>query len=175
MNVGSATGSAAFMVSQGIMVTPPVTIYYDASCPLCRSEIHTLTARAAPGAFTLVDCSAPQFRDEACASAGITRDALMARIHARDAAGRWLRGLDVFAAVYRAAGFVLVARVCESRALRPGLDRAYAWVADHRQTLSRSGLAHAFGLLARIAPLATTGRACRDGACAPPAHRGDCR
>lgn len=168
-------GSRASAVPRRGVVAHPVTVYYDASCALCRSEMHTLVARASPGAFDLVDCSAPGFRDDACTNAGITRDALLSRIHARDATGRWLRGLDVFAAVYRAAGFVLVARVCESRALRPGLDRAYAWVADHRQTLSRSGLAHAFGLLARIAPLATTGRACRDGACAPPAHRGDCR
>jgi len=149
----------------------PLTVYYDASCPLCRTEIATMKARDAQDRLALVDCSPVDFSDDACTLQGVTRDELMARIHARDAAGRWLRGIDVFAAVYRAAGLTWIARVYELRWLRPLLDRAYPWVADHRQALSRLGLARMFRYLA---PGADAG-ACAARTCALPASREDCR
>ena len=133
----------------------PLTIYYDASCPLCRAELETLSQRDAEGLLQLVDCSTG-----AIALDGVTNDDMMARIHARDAAGRWLRGMDVFAAVYRAAGLFLLARIYAARGLRPLFDRLYPWIADHRQLLSRIGLPRVFRLVA-IEP-----RAC--DACARP-------
>lgn len=132
----------------------PLTVYYDASCPLCRNEMEALKARDAEDLLRLVDCSTG-----IVAVAGVTRDAMMARIHAQDAAGRWLRGLDVFAAVYGAAGFPVLARVYASSRLRPLLDHGYAWVAGHRQFLSRLGLSRLFRLVPARRP------ACK--ACAP--------
>ena len=151
-----------------IRIAVPLTVYYDASCPLCRSEIETLKARDANDALRVVDCSSPAFDGRAEASEGVTRADMMARIHARDAAGRWLRGMDVFAAVYDAAGLRLLARIYASRILRPAFDRLYPWVADHRQLLSRAGLWRAF---AWIAPRqAASCRACSsiDSAKMPP-------
>jgi predicted DCC family thiol-disulfide oxidoreductase YuxK len=69
---------------------------------------------------------------------------MLARIHARDADGRWLRGVDVFAAVYEAAGLRALTRVFRSRRLRPLWDRLYPWIADHRYALSRLGLSRLF-------------------------------
>jgi predicted DCC family thiol-disulfide oxidoreductase YuxK len=136
----------------------PLTVYYDASCPLCKSEMDALKARDVEDLLHLVDCSTGLV-----AFADVTPAAMMARIHARDAAGRWLCGLDVFAAVYRAAGFSALSRLYASRALRPLLDRGYAWVADHRQLLSRLGLSQ----LLRLMPAKP--RAC--AACAAPPPR----
>jgi len=127
----------------------PLTVYYDASCPLCRSEMETLKARDTDDVLRLVDCSAPTFDEAAGAADGITRAMMMARIHARDAGGRWLRGVDVFAAAYRAAGFTMLARIYESRLLRPLFDRLYPWIADHRYLLTRCGLPRLFRWLAR--------------------------
>lgn len=125
----------------------PLTVFYDASCPLCASEMHALKARDCRGNIALVDCSASEFSDEGLRAEGITRARLMSRIHARDAHGRWLVGLDCFEAVYRAAGVERAARVWGDRRLRPLFDRVYPWIADHRQALSRLGL----HLLVRLA------------------------
>ncbi|HTP99073.1 MAG TPA: DUF393 domain-containing protein [Casimicrobiaceae bacterium] len=126
----------------------PLTVYYDASCPLCRAETEALKARDAGDALRLVDCSCADFEGPVD---GVTRERMMARIHARDSAGRWIRGMDVFAAVYAAAGLRLLARLFASRALRPLFDRLYPWVADHRRELSRFGLPRPFRLVGRRA------------------------
>jgi predicted DCC family thiol-disulfide oxidoreductase YuxK len=124
----------------------PLIVYYDRSCPLCRTEIETLKARDVDGLLRLVDCSTG-----AIAFADVTRDDMMKRIHARDATGRWLRGMDVFAAVYRAAGLRTLARLYASPRLRPLFDRIYPWIADNRGLLSRLGVARAFRLVPKPA------------------------
>jgi len=139
----------------------PLTVFYDASCPLCASEMHALRELDAAGRIALVDCSAPQFSDEGLRAEGITQAVLMQRIHARDARGRWLRGLDAFEAVYRAAGLEAAARMWGNPRLRPLLDRLYAQVARHRQLLSRLGV-H------RLVGRAIRGAARRRAASAPP-------
>lgn len=137
------------------MTAYPLTVYYDASCALCRAEMQALKARDADDRLLLVDCAAEAF----VVPRGVSREALMSRIHARDANGRWLVGVDVFAEVYEAAGQVLVARLYRSRALRPLFDRIYPWVADHRQALSRLGLARVFGPSGeRACPVCTSER-----------------
>ena len=127
------------------MTAYPITVYYDASCGLCRAEIEAMKSRDAADRLRLVDCSSADF----VAPEGVPREILMSRIHARDADGAWLRGIDVFAAVYEAAGFPRIARFCRIRTLRPLLDAMYPWVADHRQLLSALGLARLFHLARR--------------------------
>ena len=129
------------------MTAYPITVYYDASCALCRAEIEAMKSRDARERMRLVDCSAEDF----VAPEGVSRDLLMSRIHARDANGAWLRGIDVFAAVYEAAGFPRLARLYRSRALRPLFDRMYPWIADHRRILSSLGVARVFRLAHRPA------------------------
>ena len=124
----------------------PLTVYYDKSCPLCATEMHVLHGLN-PGGVSLVDCSAREFDERTVACEGITREALMTRIHARDAQGRWLTGLDAFEAVYATAGLQGAARFWGSTRLRPAMNRIYPWIARHRQALSRLGLHRLVGML----------------------------
>lgn len=138
----------------------PLTIFYDASCPMCATEMHALKSRDADGRLILVDCSSPQFDESVLAGLPIRRGDLMTLIHARDAHGRWFTGIDVFEIAYRAAGLETLAGFWGNRKLRPLLSRAYPWIARHRQALSRLG----FNRLVRLVlPVP-----CRshDGACA---------
>jgi predicted DCC family thiol-disulfide oxidoreductase YuxK len=77
---------------------------------------------------------------------------MMARIHARDASGRWSSGIDVFEAVYKVAGFARLARLLGSRRLRPLFERLYPWIAANRYRLSRLGLRRLPGRLLRLRP-----------------------
>ena len=133
----------------------PLTIYYDASCPLCRAELETLSQRDAESLLQLVDCSAGDIALE-----GVTNDDMMARIHARDAAGRWLRGMDVFAAVYRAAGLFLLARIYRG----PQSASAVRSPVPVDRGSSATALAHR--IAARVPPRRPGARAC--DACARP-------
>lgn len=114
----------------------PLTIFYDASCPMCAREMRGLKARDRGGRLELVDCSAPDFDQTVLAGTPIRREDLMTLIHARDAHGRWLIGPEVLNAAYAAAGYEAIARIWGSRRLRPLLDRLYRWVARNRHLLS---------------------------------------
>lgn len=127
----------------------PLTVYYDKSCPLCATEMDALQDLDWRGRLELVDCSAPGFEDRAAAGEGVTREAMMTRLHARDPEGRWLKGLDAFEAVYAAAGLDRAARLWAHPRLRPLLDRVYPWIARYRQPLSRLGLHRLVGPLIR--------------------------
>lgn len=118
----------------------PVTIFYDASCAMCASEMHALKARDRANRLELVDCSATGFDETVLAGAGIRREDLMTLIHARDAHGTWLVGLDVFEVAYTAAGLKTIAGFWGSPTLRPLLGRLYPWIARNRQLLSRFGV-----------------------------------
>jgi len=127
----------------------PLTVYYDASCPLCATEMHALRERDDSGRLELVDCSAADFDDAGLLASGVNRDKLMTLIHARDAYGRWLIGPDCFAAVYAAAGLKRPAALWSNPRVQPLWKRLYPWIARNRQRLSRLG---AHRLLARIIP-----------------------
>ena len=115
----------------------PLTVFYDGSCPLCVREMAGLRARDRQGRLELVDCSAAEFDDEGLRAEGITRESLLRLIHVRDAHGRWRVGPSGLEAAYRAVGRERAARFWGSRHLHPLLRPLYAWVARHRQTLSR--------------------------------------
>jgi predicted DCC family thiol-disulfide oxidoreductase YuxK len=146
---------------------PALTIWYDASCPLCAAEMGALLRNAPAGQLTLIDCSPADFHDDDVAAAGFARADLMRLIHARDAAGHWLRGVDVFVRAYRLAGIESVARVFGNRRLRPLWDRLYPWVARHRMLLSRLHLNAAYGWAVGWAArrAARRARTCADGRC----------
>lgn len=127
----------------------PVTVYFDASCPLCRAELTALKAHDREDRLCLHDCSATDFRDGDVERAGLTRADLMRAIHARDQAGRWFVGIDVFVLAYRAGGIEWLARLWASPRLRPLWDRLYPWVARHRMGLSRLGVSAAFNFVLR--------------------------
>lgn len=119
------------------MVTYPITIYFDGSCKLCSSEINNLVARDKHRAILLVDCSPEDFDDRGLPA---NRETMMNMIHARDAAGEWLRGVDVFIAAYQAANMNFVSRMLAHRWVKPLAARGYPWVVRNRYLLSRLGL-----------------------------------
>jgi predicted DCC family thiol-disulfide oxidoreductase YuxK len=81
----------------------PFTIFYDASCAMCASEMRALKARDRAGRLELVDCSAPDFDDTVLAGTTIWREDLATQVHGRDAHGTWFFGDDVLGIAYAAA------------------------------------------------------------------------
>lgn len=116
----------------------PITIFYDASCPLCHREITLLKKYDALEQIKLVDCSPTNFSGED----GLSRDAMMKLIHARDAAGQWIVGAPVFAAAYQASGFMLIGKIWGAAALQPIWRIVYPWIASNRKLLSTLGAAN---------------------------------
>lgn len=151
-------------------VAYPLHIYYDRRCPLCTRELHALKRYDTGQQLVLVDCSGPDFDDRAASAAGISAAELMRFIHARDADGNWLKGVQVFEAVYAAAGLHGVARMLAHPALRPVWNSLYPHVARHRMALSRLGLDRPFGWLVTRAArrAAKQAEACASGRCAQP-------
>jgi predicted DCC family thiol-disulfide oxidoreductase YuxK len=150
-----------------VSIAWPLRVYYDRSCGLCRREMHALAEFDARGRLQLVDCSVPGFEDADLAAAGIPVAEAMRIIQARDAEGRWLRGVEVFEAAYGGVGLVGVAAMFAHPWLRPLWDRAYPWIARHRHGLTRLGLTAPYGWLVRRAARRASqrSRACADGAC----------
>ena len=87
-----------------------LTAYYDGQCGLCSAEMGELHALDVRGDIALVDCSAPDFADEAVRSAGLTREDLLGAMHVRDALGDWPRGVDAIALLYATVGAPWLAR-----------------------------------------------------------------
>lgn len=148
----------------------PLRIYYDASCPLCRTEMNTLKQYDVKQRLHLVDCSPLDFNDELAKQAGYERAAMMRLIHARDASGQWLIGVSVFEAAYGATGIIGMEKMWANPMLRPLWDRIYPWIADHRMGLSKLGVTRLFGWMVKRAAkkaIAKT-RACADGVCEIP-------
>lgn len=145
----------------------PLTIFYDASCPLCRKEMQALCDYDTDSRLMLVDCSGPGFADADASRKGISTADMMRLIHARDADGRWFIGVDVFVIAYGAAGIEFMARFWSHRLLRPLWDRLYPWVARHRMGLSALGITGGFDRLLRWAARRSfeRGRRCENGRC----------
>ena len=145
----------------------PLRIYYDASCPLCRTEMNTLKQYDQEKRLQLVDCSPPEFSDAFAQEAGYGRRAMMRLIHARDANGTWLIGVPVFEAAYGATGITGMQNMWANPLLRPLWDRIYPWVADNRMFLSKLGITKIFGWMVKRAAkkAAAKSQACANDMC----------
>jgi predicted DCC family thiol-disulfide oxidoreductase YuxK len=154
----SSTGHHSFTLAY------PITIYFDASCPLCASEMRALKARDGADRLRLVDCAAAGFDDADVRQAGLSQAELLRIIHARDASGLWLRGVEVFEAVYRAVGLRTLAFLWSCRFWRPLLDRLYPVIARNRRVLARLGLPVV--VRAGLGALGSSGSACDTQQCA---------
>ena len=145
----------------------PMTIFYDASCPLCVREVTVLKRYDYADQIHLIDCSPTDF----ATVEGHERAAMMRLIHSRDAAGQWLIGAAVFAAAYRASGFASIASLWGSARLQPLWRVVYPWIADNRMLLSKLGATGALSwvlhrLHARAARKAlAASKDCHEGVC----------
>ena len=128
-------------------VAYPLVLYVDDACPLCHAEMAGLAARDGRACLRMLDASAAGFHEAAADAAGLSQATLLHRLHARDAQGRWLVGVPVFAAAYEAAGIHWLARLLRIGWLRPVWNLGYALVADHRWLLVRLGAPRLLGAL----------------------------
>jgi predicted DCC family thiol-disulfide oxidoreductase YuxK len=76
---------------------PPTVVFFDGSCPLCRSEIAFYRKRDAAGALSLVDVADPA----AALPPGLDRARAMARFHVLGADVRLRSGARAFAELWR--------------------------------------------------------------------------
>ena len=138
----------------------PLTLLYDAACPVCSLEMDHLRERNAHGRLAFVDIAAPGFD---AAAYGSTLAALDAEIHGVWADGSVVKGLETLRAAYAAVGLGWVLRPTGFGPLRPVFDIAYRLFARYRRPISRAA-----------APLIDTVRArrtlarmsrCQGGAC----------
>jgi predicted DCC family thiol-disulfide oxidoreductase YuxK len=143
----------------------PLTIYFDASCRLCNSEMQNIKLHDTESQLVLIDCSAVDFDDTVCKINNIGQTAMMNRLHAQDANGQWLIGVTAFEVIYQTIGMHSVAKLWRLPITRTWLCPL---IAKHRQTLSRLGAPQMFDLLLRYMARQAEkrNRLCSEGNCA---------
>ena len=148
----------------------PLTIYFDASCSLCDSEMQSIKMNDTTDRLHLVDCSAPDFDDSPFQKDGINRDTMMNCLHAQDAHGNWFKGVAAFEIIYRSVGMDSIANAWGHPWIRPITERAYPWIVRHRYVLSALGMHKLFNFWSRRAARKANLRSqsCRNGRCTLP-------
>jgi predicted DCC family thiol-disulfide oxidoreductase YuxK len=113
----------------------PLTVFYDAACPVCAFEMGALRARSHDGRLVFVDIAAPGFDP---APYGESLAAMNAEIHALRADGAMVRGVEVLRLAYAAVGLGWLLRPTGWAPLRPLFDAGYRVFARHRLAISRA-------------------------------------
>lgn len=108
-------------------------VFFDGDCPLCRREIAMLRRLDRRSAIRFTDIAQPGFDP---ASIGLTRDALMARIHGRTSDGTLVEGVEVFRHLYGAVGFGPLVALSRVPPIAWLLDAGYRWFAKNRLRLT---------------------------------------
>jgi len=145
------------------METYPLTLFYDAACPVCSLEMDHLRERDRAARLRFVDIGAPGF--DATAH-GVTLEAMNAEIHAKRADGSMLKGVEVLRLAYDAVGLGWVLRASAWPPLRPAFDIGYRLFARHRLAIS-SAAAPLIGAVRgwRARRMAQRMRSCSGGVC----------
>lgn len=145
----------------------PLTVYYDASCRLCNSEMQNIKLHDRHDNVILIDCSVPEFDDAPFEAIGITRETMMKRLHLQDAEGNWLIGVTAFETIYRTVGMPALAALWGHPISKPWVEKIYPWVADNRFILSKLGFPVLFEFFAKHAAKKAEQRSriCTDGYC----------
>ncbi len=112
----------------------PLTLYYDATCPLCMAEMRNLMLRNTGGQLAFVDASAPDF---ASPVPHADQSALMRALHGVWADGHTVVGVDAIHEAYRAVGLGWVTAFTQWPVLDRMSARLYRWIALHRHSLPR--------------------------------------
>jgi len=146
----------------------PLTLYYEAACPLCDAEMRNLMLRNTAGLLRFVDVSDPGF--DSCPP-GTTREDLMNLMHGLTADGQVLRVIEVFRLAYSAVGIPQVAVITRLPLIAPLSEALYARLARNRHRVPRrlvhwifeTGMRHA-------AERAAAQPRCQAGTCTPDSH-----
>lgn len=111
--------------------SPPLTVWHDGDCPLCRREIALMRRLDRRGRIDFIDATAG---DAACP---IDRRDLLARFHARED-GRMLSGAAAFAAMWRAIPLLRpLGLAARNRHVLRLMETAYIGFLRARPTLQR--------------------------------------
>ena len=146
------------------MKTYPLTLLYDAACPVCSLEMDHLWERNSAGHLAFIDITAPGFE---AAAYGTTLDELQAQIHGVWADGSHLIGLAALREAYAAVGLGWMLKPTAWGPLAPLADAGYRVFARHRRSISRAAaplIAALRNLRARRVAKAMA--QCQAGACA---------
>ena len=111
---------------------PVMTILYDGHCPLCSREIAWLRNRESCH-LAFQDVHADGFDPTIL---GVSLNDLLAEIHGINAEGALIKGIDVFAIAYSAAGLEWLAAPLRWSWSRPVLKWFYSWFARYRTPLA---------------------------------------
>jgi predicted DCC family thiol-disulfide oxidoreductase YuxK len=146
----------------------PLTLFYDAACPVCALEMDHLRERDAAGKLVFVDIGAPGFDP---APYGATLKQMDAQIHALRPDGSMVRGVEALRLAYSAAGLGWVLRPTGWAPLKPLFDAGYRVFARHRRTISRAAAPLIAGVrAARASRTAARMQRCKNGACGAPTN-----
>lgn len=108
----------------------PLTVYYDAACPLCRREVAFYRRLDNNGRIAWSDVSR---NADGLAADGVSQAEALARIHARKPDDTLISGACVFVAMWRRLpGFRWIAPVAATRPVLAVLERAYRIFARRR-------------------------------------------
>ena len=141
----------------------PLTLLYDAQCPVCSLEMDHLRERCVDGRLLFVDIAEPGFD---AARYGLTHAAVDAEIHGIRTDGSVLKGVEVLRLAYAAAGLGWVMRPTGWAPLRPAFDAGYRLFARHRRRISAVAAPVIDAVRAqRARRVAKAMQACQAGAC----------
>ena len=147
------------------MKTYPLTLLYDAACPVCALEMDHLRGRNARGHLAFIDITAPGFN---AAQHGATLAELQAQIHGVQPDGSHLIGLAALRAAYAAVGLGWVLKPTAWGPLAPLADAGYRAFARHRQRISGAAAPFIAALRAgRARRTAAAMAQCQGGVCSP--------
>lgn len=114
--------------------TARITLFVDRACPMCAREARFMEARDRLGAIRFIDIADPAFD---ASQHGLDQADVSARMHAIDASGRILTGMEAFRAAYRAIGRGWMIAWTAWPVARPITDAAYRLFARNRHRLGR--------------------------------------
>lgn len=109
-----------------------LTLFYDATCPLCVREMRSLQSHDTEKHIKLVDIFSPEF----AAYPDIDPKAASDRLHAYDADGNLLLGLDVTHRAWSLVGKPYLYAFTRWPIMKPVCDWAYLKFAKNRYHIS---------------------------------------
>lgn len=99
-------------------------VYFDGACPLCRREIAHYRGQEGAAAIAWIDAAGC---DSAALGADLSRDAALARLHARRADGTLVSGVAAFAMIWsRLPAYRWLAPLVARRPVLAILEFAYS-------------------------------------------------